>query len=443
MEATIHEILAAREWRVEKQKELLAKYQKPLLCFTMNIPGPEKWNRDVSAGFAVGNLLLRESLGNIIHYESNIQNTGCTAFYVVDMAPKQLKLIAIDIEHIEHIGRLFDMDVLDINGEKISREDLGHGSRKCLICDKDAWICARSRVHGLEALQNKTNTLLKEATQWLAEHIATTAHLALNQEVDTTPKPGLVDKNNQGSHKDMELQHFHASANALRPYFCKFAQTGYLTRDLDPQDTFRKIRTIGLAAEKAMLGATGGVNTHKGAIFSMGLLCAAAGRIPPHEWTVNTLLNMCASMAKEIVTTDFAGITEENAKTCGEQLYAKYGITGVRGEAETGFPVVKDVALPSMRASLKQGLSINHAGCITLLHLIANTTDTNLINRSSRDRQLEISRQICNLLEKDPYPTLDTIYELDKAFIAENLSPGGCADLLAMTYFLMNIERII
>lgn len=443
MEATMQQILDAREWRANRQKELLRQYQKPLLCFTMNIPGPVKWNRDIDVGFTVGNLLLREHLRNVIHYERKLEPAGCVAFYVVDMPTKRLKGISMEIENTDPIGRLFDIDILDTDGRKLSREELGYRPRKCLICQEDARICAHTRAHGLAALQKKTEELLKEAEEWLAEYIGVTAYFALNQEVNTTPKPGLVDKNNNGSHKDMGLRHFFASSNALRPYFYKMAEAGLNTRNLDASETFDRIRSIGVDAEKAMLAATDGVNTHKGAIFSMGLLCAAAGRIPPHEWEAEKLLSECAAMTKGIVHKDFTNVDKITAKTIGEHLYIMYGITGVRGEAEAGFPVVKTVGLPVFKDAINKGYSVNHAGCITLLHLIAHTDDTNLIHRSSRQRQLQIKDQIREMLEKDPYPALDMIYELDKSFIQESLSPGGCADLLAMVYFLINIEKTI
>lgn len=443
MEATLQEILDAREWRAEKQKELLQQYQKPLLCFTMNIPGPEKWNREVSIGFTVGNLLLRESLRSIVHYESHYTTAGCSAYYVVDMPARQLKRVAMDVESTGQIGRLFDMDVLGPDSTKVSREELGYKPRKCLICQEAAWVCARSRAHGLDALQHKTCELLQDAQQWLAEYIAVTAYFALSQEVNTTPKPGLVDKNNCGAHKDMGLRHFFASTNALRPWFYRFAETGMQTKDLTPAETFTKIRTIGVEAEKAMRHATGGINTHKGAIFSMGLLCAAAGRIPPHEWSAESLLEECAAMTRGIVANDFSGITAENATTAGERLYVKYGISGVRGQAEAGFPAIREVGLPVYKAALRTGLSANHAGAVTLLHLIACTDDTNLIHRSSRKRQLEIRQELQVLLKANPYPSLDRISALDQQFIDENLSPGGSADLLAMTYFLASIEKTL
>ena len=445
MEATMQEILDARENRARKQKELLSLYQKPLLCFSMNIPGPEKWNADISAGFTVGNLLLRDALGSarILRFEKTQSSAGCEAYYVVDISAWQLKQIAIQTEATDPIGRLFDMDVLDAQGQHLSRADLGLEPRKCLLCDQDARICARSRSHGLVRLQEKTNTLLHiAATEWLSEYIAASAYIALIQEVNTTPKPGLVDRNNQGAHKDMGIAHFLASADALRPYFCRFAKEGYLTKTLPAQEAFRTIRKIGKEAEKAMLQATGGINTHKGAIFSMGLLCAASGRIPPHLWSVETLLGECAAMTKGIVASDFAKITKSTAKTTGERLFAEYGITGVRGQAEAGFPAVKEIGFPIFQAALRRGLSHNDAGCVALLHMSAVTDDTNLIHRCSRPQQLALCQRLRQMLKEDPYPQTHSILALDREFIDRNLSPGGCADLLAMVFFLDQLERL-
>lgn len=439
MEVTLTEILDARERRAERQKLLLEQYQKPLLCFTMNIPGPVKLDRDISIGFYVGKWLLADALSgkHVLFHESRRESTGCEAFYVVDMPPRELKRLAIELEDIDPVGRLFDMDVLDAGGEKLSREAMGYAKRKCLICDRDAVLCARSRAHGLQALQDRTGFLLYlAAREFLCEYVAARAYAALQQEVLTTPKPGLVDRNNRGAHRDMGLGHFFASANVLRPFFCRFAQEGFLTRDLPPCQTFARIRPIGMEAEAAMLAATHGVNTHKGAVFSMGLLCAAAGRLSPENWQPEKLLAQCAAMTKGLVEADLGGITTENAKTTGERLYAAYGITGARGQAEAGFPAVAEVGLPILRQALEHGLSINDAGCVTLLHLLAAADDTNLIRRSDRTTQQQIRKQVAEMLQKEPFPTMGAIRLLDQEFIKKNLSPGGSADLLAVTYFI-------
>ena len=442
MNELLSEILQAREDRASKQTQLLQQYNKPLLCFTMNIPGPKKLDRDVSIGFFVGTRLLRDALNQhpVLYREERRLITGCEGYYVVDMPAKDLKELAIDLEDTEPIGRLFDLDVLDINGRKLTREELGHPRRQCLLCQNDAMVCASTRAHKLEDLLDRTGFLLYlSARNWLSEYIGAKAYGALLLEVSTTPKPGLVDRNNKGAHRDMGMKHFFASANALRSYLCKFAESGYLNRDLPPEEAFQKLRPLGIEAEQAMLKATHGVNTHKGAIFSLGLLCAAAGRLDPFEWSDKALLKQCAAMCRDVLS-DFDGLTQENARTEGERLFIQYGITGVRGQAKEGFPAVMDVGLPVFRKGLAEGLSVNDAGCATLLHLIATTDDTNLIRRSDRQTQLDIRRQIASLLADTPYPATDVIEQLDQQFIEKNLSPGGSADLLALTYFLYSLS---
>lgn len=436
--ATLQEILNAREQRAQYQQALLKKFQKPLICFTMNIPGPEKRSRDVSIGFFVGSRLLTDSLsGHILYKEHKVTEAGWEGYYITDLPADTLKQIAMDIEDTEPIGRLFDMDVITPEGSKLTREAFGRPRRQCLLCENDAAVCARSRAHSLAELQDRTGFLLYLcARQWLTEYIATRAYFALNEEVCTTPKPGLVDRNNRGAHQDMGIRHFFASANALRSYFARFAEEGFLTRDLPPAETFARIRSIGKEAEQAMLRATHGVNTHKGAIFSMGLSCAAAGRLPPDAWTPERLLSECAAMTEGLVNRELSGITPENASTAGEKIFAKYGISGVRGQAEAGFPAVLSVGLPVLRQGLANGLSFNDAGCATLLHLLAATDDTNLIHRSDRQTQLQVKQEVARLLATTPHPKPEQIIALDTDFIQKNLSPGGSADLLALTYFL-------
>ena len=443
MNELLHEILAAREQRVQKQQKLLKQHAAPLLCFTMNIPGPVKFDRDVSIGFHLGTWLLKETLKGrkILHFEANTAVTGCEAFCVVDMPAKELKKLAIELEEIDPIGRLFDMDVLTPDGQKLSREELGYPRRKCLLCDQDAYVCAGRRTHSAEELRRQAGFYLYiAARQWMCEYIATRAYFALSQEVTTTPKPGLVDGNNTGAHKDMDIRHFFASANALRPYFCDCAEQGFLTRDLPGTQTLAAIRPLGLEAEQTMLNATHGVNTHKGAIFSLGILCAALGRLSPDLWQPERLLAECAAIAEGIADRDLAGVTVETAKTAGERLFAQYGISGVRGQAQAGFPAVAEVGLPVLRQGLEKGLSLNDAGAAVLLHLIAATDDTNLIHRGGREKQLQVKRQIADLLKSEPFPDTETIKELDRQFIRENLSPGGSADLLALTYFLYFLQ---
>ena len=442
MEATLQEILDAREARVQKQQHLLQTYGKSLVCFTMNIPGPVKLDRDVSIGFFVGCRLLKDSLsGRLIYADEQKNHTGCEGYFVADMPARELKQLCLELEESSPVGRLFDMDVFDANGDRITRESMGYPRRGCLLCGQDAVVCAGRRTHSVAELRDRTDFLLYlAARQELSEYIAVRAYLALMQESNTTPKPGLVDRNNRGAHTDMDIRHFFVSANALRPFFCRFAEKGYLTRDLDAVEAFAQIRGIGMEAEEAMLKATRGVNTHKGAIFSLGLLCAVAGRLGPDGWNEKDMLCEAAKMAAGVVAQDFAGITQDTAKTAGEKLYAAYGITGIRGQAEAGYPGVLSKGLPVLKEGLAQGLSLNDAGAAALLHLLTVTEDTNIVSRSDIGTLKTVQAQVADLLQENPYPDQAALEALDRRFIEKNLSPGGTADLLAVTYFLFFLK---
>ena len=435
----LEKILAAREARAQKQSQLLQQYRMPLVCFTMNIAGPVKNSELITAGFRLGQKMLNDRF--VPEYEEeNIATTGCEYFYVVEGDAKAIKQQTCQIEDSFPMGRLFDMDVIAPDGTKVSRQDVGLKPRKCLLCGGDAMLCGRSRAHSVEELQSETERLLQEGLlAQKAADIGNKAVYALICEVYATPKPGLVDLNNTGSHTDMDLRMFAASAEALGPYFTACARIGMETAGLAPAETFSRLRTEGLAAEPVMYMQTNGANTHKGAIFTMGLLCGAAGRTDSRQPEV--ILTEVAAMTAGLCQKDFAGITEETAATAGQTLYAKYGITGIRGQAEAGYPALLQVGLPVLEKGLTQGLDLNDAGCGALLHLLCAVTDTNMIARSNLDTAEAMTDKIAAILLETPYPDKAVIEALDGEFIEKNLSPGGAADLLAATYFLYFLKQ--
>lgn len=435
MEITLPQMLDARERRVDRQMALLEKYKLPLICFTMNIAGPEKCNDLVRWGFELGNQWLLAQLSDlhILHKELYIEPTGCEGYYVVNATPAELKRRTVQVEDYAPVARLFDMDVLDTGGNKLERTILGFPGRKCLLCDNPAHACGRSRAHTVVQLQAETKRLLQEAMDLEdCRHIGQIAQQSLLFEVCTTPKPGLVDCWGSGSHKDMDIFTFMASSAALGDYFRECAKIGMQTRHLDTAEILPLLRFPGKLAEQVMYEATDNVNTHKGCIFSLGILCAVAGRLEAADRTPAKILDLCKAVTKGISNE----LNKENASTVGENLFVQHGITGVRGQAEAGFPAVLHVGLPTLRKGLDQGLSLNDAGCAVLLALLTATVDTNLIHRSDLQQQQAISAQIAELLKKDAYPAKEVLEELDRQFVEKNLSPGGSADLLALTYFL-------
>lgn len=440
MEVTLLEMLEARERRALRQRELLNQYGRTMVCFTMNIAGPVKNNPLIRRGYALGKKRLRQQLRlagiGVAYFEEIQEKTGNEAIFLLDAAPLAVKQVTVEIEDHAPIGRLFDMDVLCPDGRKVDRQELGREGRKCLICGGMAQACARSRTHAVPELQEKTRKILEGAL--LREDCQTAARLAsqaLLYEVAATPKPGLVDRENSGSHRDMDYFTFQASVAALYPYFDQCVNIGRQTADA--KETFRRLRLPGKLAEGEMLHATAGVNTHKGAIFSMGILCGALGRLERQQWrNPEVILAECAAMTEGLVSQDYVNLTPETAKTAGQKLYLQYGITGVRGQAEAGFPAVLNVGLPKLEAALAAGKSINEAGCAALLAMLADTVDTNMIHRGGYALAKETSENLKILLEKEPFPTKETLEALDAEFMRRNLSPGGTADLLALVYLL-------
>lgn len=436
MNVLLAEILAAREQRAQRQQQLLREYGAPLVCFTMNIPGPVKNSPLIRRAFEAGLSLLDEKLTGILFRDTSCAVTGCEAFYSVDMPSDRLKAICTGIEESCSLGRLFDMDVLDLDGHKLERPT----QRGCMVCGAPGRSCAATRAHSVQVLQQTTRSIITEHFASAdARHIASLAVRALLDEVHTTPKPGLVDAWNCGSHRDMDIALFTASANALRPYFRRCVEAGQQTALKAPEETFPLLRAAGMEAEQQMFAATNGVNTHKGAIFTLGILCGAVGRL----WRADSpivktqdVLAECSRIVKASMESELAAIV--TPKTAGEQLYLEYGLTGIRGEAAAGFPSVARISLPAYRDYLSKGLSPNDAGASTLLHLIAHTSDTNLYHRGGIDGARFAAEAAAALL---PEPTTDQLRRLDAEFIARNLSPGGCADLLAATYLLDSLEK--
>jgi triphosphoribosyl-dephospho-CoA synthase CitG len=272
-----------------------------------------------------------------------------------------------------------------------------------------------------------------------ADQVAKQAVGALITEVCITPKPGLVDRANSGAHKDMDIFTFVDSSLALFPYFRDI--TAYsLTYDGVCEGLLSKLVPRGIQAEQDMLLATGGVNTHKGAIFSLGVLCAAVAVVAKQTDTARegALQDACVALAAGRTRTK---ALPANDVTNGARIYARYGIRGVLGEAAAGFPHVFALALPRFRERIKLGNTIETAGIVALLHLIAHVDDTNIIARCGIETLREVQEMVRGALRehsKDQSALRYRAYaqELDSIFIQRGISPGGCADLLAATLLI-------
>ncbi len=166
IEVGIDEILNCREKRVVIQNEMIRKYKKPVISFTMNIPGPIKTNNEIKKAFDIGKNLILEKLKEnnieILEIQELNENTGNELFISTNLLAEKIKNITVVIEESSELGRLFDIDVIDVNFEKLSRKSF----RKCLICEEQAQECGRSRKHSVEELQSKVEEILSKGTNW-------------------------------------------------------------------------------------------------------------------------------------------------------------------------------------------------------------------------------------------------------------------------------------
>lgn len=451
---TVADMLDARDRRAERQKRFL-ETSPVLICLTMNIPGPIKASTEILAAFREGVRRVQSAVGaRPILYEAF---TGPEAYVPLNADAEAVKREMCRIEDEEPLGRLFDLDVLTGNGEKHGRSALGFSPRSCLLCGKPAFACARSRAHSVSELSGEVSRRIDEWRRaTLPERISEAAVRALIREAETTPKPGLVDRRNNGSHPDMSLEMLLRSARSLKPYFRECARAGM---KLEEADAFPTLRALGMEAEKTMLNATGGVNAHKGAIFSLGLLAAsAAACLRSFEADAEKICARAGRMAAPHMEAHFRSLRAETAYSFGDRLFLATGLRGARGEAADGFPSVLRIALPALDAEEMEnpvevvGSSVTAdgnsampdaeelSGAHALLRLAVEMDDTTLIRRGGRSRAEAAKREIRALL--DSGITREKVETLDDQFIRENLTLGGCADLLACAYFLRAVREI-
>lgn len=274
--------------------------------------------------------------------------------------------------------------------------------------------------------------------------IANCAVKALLYEVSASPKPGLVDRFGSGAHTDMDYFTFIDSALALEDTFYQCSEKGFQFKGKDLSTLLERLRPIGIEGENRMLVATGGVNTHKGAIFSLGILCAAAGQGMQQFGTVPDADELCtiASQMSYGLTSDLkeTASCKRVIKTEGERLYVEKGVLGVRGEVEAGFPSVRRVGLPVLDKALKVGkLDKNDIMIQILLELMHCVEDTNVLSRygcKGRSMVMALSEEAIKAGGMYTDKGRRLIEEMDHIFVQKNISPGGTADLLAVTLML-------
>lgn len=288
---------------------------------------------------------------------------------------------------------------------------------------------------------------------YIIAHLATQA---LQAELDTTPKPGLVDKDNNGAHRDMDYALMQRSIHTLHPYFVKLALLGCA----DALPTHTSIRDIGIEAERAMLSATNGVNTHKGALFSMGLAVVAAAhekrKIAANEEQILKERNGGEDVLVSLQTTIkalAASFPDTNGTHGSKAKLLSKGTTAIKGaldNAREGYEMLFAEWLPFYieRRKERDAYTLHK----TLLRIMCDLDDTNVIYRTDLATAEEVKQETRALLdkfskthtaedkEKRIAAELLALKDMDKRYTARNISPGGAADMLSLTIFIGSIQ---
>jgi len=259
---------------------------------------------------------------------------------------------------------------------------------------------------------------------------------ALIAEAELTPKPGLVDRRGAGAHTDLSLSIMERSAFAIEPYFCEMA---FISNRTHPGQALReRLAVIGRDAERAMLKATGGSNSHKGAIWILGLLISASALYVEDDPKVSRI----AATAKEIAS--FADRAAPRLVSHGELVGKRYGAAGARGEALRGFPHVVDIGLPVLRSKRASGATQTVARLDTLLSIMASLDDTCLLYRGGKKALVAAKDGAIAVERAGGSGTAigrQKLFRLDRRLLELGVSPGGSGDLLTATLFLDAVER--
>ncbi|MCX7884554.1 MAG: triphosphoribosyl-dephospho-CoA synthase CitG [Caloramator sp.] len=276
-----------------------------------------------------------------------------------------------------------------------------------------------------------------------AAKIAQKALCSMLYEVSTSPSPGLVSPVSKGCHVDMDYFTFLRSSSSIAYYLPLFVQIGM---DYD-DDILNRIREVGKQAEEEMLRETGGVNTQRGLLFLIGVVCACAGGCIKKDIHCNryNISRECSFICKDIVKNELINMNKEKKLTNGERLYLEYGVTGIRGEAQKGLPTVVNIALPVFEDALNAGLNINDALCHTLISIMSCVEDTTVINRCKMEglyTMRSLSKKAIELGGMKSKEGREYIKYIEKIFVKQNISPGGAADLLAATHFIYQLENM-
>ncbi|PIE88405.1 MAG: hypothetical protein CSA04_02070 [Bacteroidetes bacterium] len=461
MDDILHKILNAKEQR-QRIRQQSGEVGNATISISFNIPGYPKSDERITQTFRV----VRDDLAHYLvalripvdkkQVIVRCDEAGDIAFFPFQAKQQELPLFKEKLEAFEQthpLGRLLDVDLFDGKANAIS----SHKQKTCFICkETPALHCMRNQTHSYEELRahlrEKMEKFLEErAEQQVSKQLAATALWAILTEVALPHKPGLVSPQSSGSHQDMNFHTFLASTSAITPHFQRVAIRGYQWNGKEPQAVLTQLRISGLEMEKDMFLTTQGVNTQKGVIFLMtfSLFTMAYTLKKTGTFDETVFKETLQTLNKGLVNRELKGSSNQN-RSHGEQCFNTFGeelAGGIRKEVEQGLPTFFHEVTPFMK---KIGFSSTdyrdqshfENQCKRLLvKIMSINNDTNILFRSDAQTLHLLQEKSLKTLQGNEDLTKNESYgELMAFCTTKKISPGGSADLLAVSLFLDNVR---
>ena len=409
-------ILSDREERFNTISKL-ANIHPILVTLKANTPGNDK-NR-YSSSFLVNQLdqVMYQTFDIIDKNEFKSLDGPYNIYSIKSTSEYKLKSDLIHIEENHPLGRLVDLD-LYIYGKMISRNDYDINPRKCLLCDKPAFICMKEKNHSVHEVLSYIDLLIY---QYIEESIDDFIDTSILKELNLENKFGLVTPSSNGSHNDMNYDLMKRSKAIIKPYLLDILKLGFL---YDDENLYQRARAIGLNAEVEMFKKTDQVNTYKGLIYILGFVLLSIGYVIRHNLAYNDLFVRIKSLAKDVLE-DF----NKNVQTAGVKSFLQYQITGIRGEVFNGLPTIQKAQKTFLHIDTFKDKNQHQL----LLFFMIRSEDTVLLKRAGSLKSYQHFKQMA--AQVNPYIDKD-IKDFTTYCINHNISIGGSADLFIVFHFL-------
>lgn len=418
-------LLEAREERSILLKELYNSYKKPLVIVKGNVVGIDKNPSFMMFVLQFFNHKIEEQYMNSIVYQESIESIdGNYKVFVINKNADELKSSAIVLEESD-IGRLVDIDIYQ--DKTFTRSDFNKPLRTCFICDKPAFVCARSKAH----TQKEILTTMQDTSKiFLENYLFEITDQAIKSEIELYPSFGLVSKVDSGSHSDMDYHTFIKSKDALRNGIKAYINTSF-NKEINDEELI----TIGLNMEKDMFKATNNINTHKGLIFLLGIFLPIVGHSIYYN-TLNDIQSKISALSTKIVSDYYQTITTKKHVSHSDTIYLEYGIKGIREEGLNGLQKV--FANPFKEKD-------SHATLMNdLLYFMSILNDTTIIHKKDISVLKQVKTDAKEILRNGGYESnVEKVLHLSNTYKGESISPGGSADMLVIMTIYRQIRYLI